>query len=111
ECVKLMAVDQKQFTFFVVSNDSGKTRKIVLPAAWIKAGGLILAIFLVALMAAMVDYTGLLVQTSENKRLKAENAQMNKQFQVVEGKLAALETSLERVKTFTTKLKLITNVE
>ena len=43
--------------------------------------------------------------------MKAENAQMVKQFQVVEGKVSALETSLERVKTFTTKLKLITNVE
>jgi murein DD-endopeptidase MepM/ murein hydrolase activator NlpD len=104
-------VDQKQFTFFVVSNDSGKTRKIVLPAAWVKAAGLIVGILLVALTAALVDYTGLLVQTAENKRLKAENAQMTKQFQVVEGKLAALETSLERVKTFTTKLKLITNVD
>jgi murein DD-endopeptidase MepM/ murein hydrolase activator NlpD len=104
-------VDQKQFTFFVVSNDSGKTRKIVIPATWVKAGGLILAILVVAITAAMVDYTGLLVQTAENKRLTAENAQMAKQFQVVEGKLAALETSLERVKTFTTKLKLITNVD
>ena len=47
----------------------------------------------------------------ENKRLKVENAQLIKQFQVVESKVSALENSLERVKTFTTKLKLITNVD
>ncbi|MGZ3782768.1 MAG: M23 family metallopeptidase, partial [Pseudobdellovibrionaceae bacterium] len=40
----------------------------------------------------------------------AENAQLMKQFQVVESKVSALENSLERVKTFTTKLNLITNV-
>lgn len=104
-------MEKKQFTFFVVSNDAGQTRKIVVPATLLKTAGLLSAIFLVALSAALVDYLGLLVQTAENKRLKAENAQLTKQFQVVEGKVTALETSLERVKTFTTKLKLITNID
>ncbi len=61
--------------------------------------------------ATVVDYVGLLVQSAENKHLKAENLQLSKQFQVVEGKLNALETSLERVKTFSKKLRLITNIE
>ncbi|PIS10872.1 MAG: M23 family peptidase [Bdellovibrio sp. CG10_big_fil_rev_8_21_14_0_10_47_8] len=103
--------DQKKVTLFVVTNDSGQTRKIVLPASWLKAIGLVLGVLILSFTAALVDYMGLLAQTSENKRLLAENAQLTKQFQVVEGKLQALETSLERVKTFTTKLKLITNVD
>ena len=104
-------VDKKKVTFFIVSNDSGETRKIVLPASWLRGGILVAGILFLAITAMVVDYMGLMAQTLENKRLISENAQLTKQFQVVEGKVQALETSLERVKTFTTKLRLITNVE
>lgn len=103
--------EKKKVTLFIVTNDAGQTRKIVLPASWVKSLSLLSGILILAMVAGFVDYLGLLAQTAENKRLLAENGQLTKQFQVVEGKLQALETSLERVKTFTTKLKLITNVE
>ena len=103
--------DKQKITFFIVTNSTGQTRKIVLSKTWVKAGSFISAIVLVAFIAGFIDYVGLLVQSIENKRLKAENTQLSKQFQVVEGKLNALENSLERVKTFYTKLKLITNVD
>jgi murein DD-endopeptidase MepM/ murein hydrolase activator NlpD len=104
-------MDRKRVTLFIVTNDAGENKKISVPAAWLKAASLIGIILFIALVAGAVDYLGLLVQTAENKRLKAENSQLVKQFQAVEGKVTALETSLERVKTFTTKLKLITNIE
>ncbi len=104
-------MEKKKVTLFVVSNQTGKTRKIVLSAAWLKAISFISAIVIVIFAAGMVDYFGLLLQAMENKRLKVENAQLIKQFQIVESKVSALENSLERVKTFTTKLKLITNVD
>ena len=104
-------MDRKKVTLFVVSNQTGKTRKIVLSAAWLKALSFIAAVVIIIFAAGLVDYFGLLLQVMENKRLKAENAQLIKQFQVVESKVSALENSLERVKTFTTKLKLITNVD
>lgn len=104
-------MDGKKVTLFFVTNDAGETRKLTFSAARLKAGGLLAAFLLIAGAAGIVDYFGLLMQTSENKRLKAENAQLIKQFQVVEGKVGALESSLERVKTFTTKLKLITNID
>lgn len=103
--------NSKKFTFFVVSNQTSQTRKFVLSAAWMKAGSFIAAVIIIIFAAGLVDYFGLLLQAMENKRLRAENSQLTKQFQVVEGKVSALEDSLERVKTFTTKLKLITNVE
>jgi murein DD-endopeptidase MepM/ murein hydrolase activator NlpD len=109
--VEKSSVEKKKVTLFIVTNDAGQTRKIVIPAAWAKSIALLSGILILAMVAGFVDYLGLLAQTAENKRLTAENAQLTKQFQVVEGKLQALETSLERVKTFTTKLKLITNVE
>lgn len=104
-------MDRKQITLFIVSNQTGKTRKLVISAAWIKALSFISAVILLAFMAGVFDYFGLLMQAMENKRLRSENAQLSKQFQLVEGKVSALENSLERVKTFTTKLKLITNID
>lgn len=104
-------MEKKKVTLFMVSNQTGKTRKIVLSAAWLKALSFISVVVLVIFAAGLVDYFGLLLQAMENKRLKVENAQLIKQFQVVESKVSALENSLERVKTFTTKLKLITNVD
>ncbi len=104
-------MDSKRVTLFLVSNQSGKTRKIVLSASWLKVSAFICGVVLIIIAAGLVDYLGLLVQAMENKRLKAENAQLLKQFQVVESKVSSLENSLERVKTFTTKLSLITNVD
>lgn len=104
-------MERRQITLFIVSGSTGETRKVVLAVAWLKAGIFLLAVLALAFVAGLLDYFGLLVQTMENKKLRAENAQLVKQFQVVEGKVSALENSLERVKTFTTKLRLITNID
>lgn len=104
-------MERKQITLFIVSNSSGATRKLVIPLTWVKLGAFGAALVALVFAAGLLDYMGLLVQTMENKKLRAENAQLVKQFQVVEGKVVALENSLERVKTFTTKLRLITNID
>ncbi len=101
----------KKTTFFIVSNQTGQTRKLVISSVWMKAASFIGAVIILVFAAGMVDYFGLLLQSLENKHLRSENAQLIKQFQVVEGKVNSLENSLERVKTFTTKLKLITNID
>lgn len=104
-------MQNKKITLFVMTGDSSKNHKLVLSATAAKTAAIFGSVFLIAFVAILVDYVGLLVQASENKRLKAVNAQLEQQFQVVEGKIQALESSLERVKTFTTKLKLITNID
>ena len=75
---------------------------------------ILLALFLsvfVLIFSVIVDYVGLLLESGENKRLKAENVVLKKQFDVVESNVKSLENSLERVKGFSTKLKLITDVD
>lgn len=104
-------VDKKTVTFLMVSNRKGVARRIVVSAAWLKAGLTLLAVASIIASACVVDYVGLLSESIENKRLRAENSQLKEQFQVVEGKLNALENSLERVKGFVTKLRLITNID
>jgi septal ring factor EnvC (AmiA/AmiB activator) len=104
-------MDNKNYTVLITSNRRGETRSYTLSAAWVKAGLALSILGLVLLSAASVDYLGLLLEQGENKRLYAENEQLNRQFQVVESKLSSLESSLERIKTLTTKIKLITNIE
>lgn len=101
----------KKLTFFIVSNQTGHTRKFVISSVWLKAATFIVAVIILVFAAGLVDYFGLLLQSLENKRLRSENMELLKQFQVVESKVSSLENSLERVKTFTTKLKLITNID
>jgi murein DD-endopeptidase MepM/ murein hydrolase activator NlpD len=104
-------MDNKNYTFLITSNRRGQTQSYTLGSSWLKA---ILAFSIlgsVLLAAAAVDYFGLLLEQGENKRLRAENEQLTRQFQVVESKLTSLESSLERIKTLTTKIKLITNIE
>ncbi len=104
-------MNKKNYTLFLVSNQAGEAKKIVIPATWLRAGGVLAILFATVFAAGVLDYFGLLVQTVENKRLRAENAQLSKEFQIVESKLNSLENSLERVKTFSAKLKLITNID
>lgn len=101
----------KKITLFIVTNEAGQTKKLVLSAAWIKVIGIVSVVLVLAMLAGTLDYFGLLLQTAENKRLKFENQKLLLDLKSVEGKVVALESSLERVKTFTTKLKLITNIE
>jgi murein DD-endopeptidase MepM/ murein hydrolase activator NlpD len=103
-------MSRKNVTLWLMTNELEPTKKFVVPMAWLKTLGLIGGIFTLLVVAGVVDYVGLLAQSIENKRLKAENAQLAQQFQNIESKVSALENSLERVKTFTTKLKLITNI-
>lgn len=101
--------NKKTVTFLIVSNQKGGTKRVVVSSAWLKtlvAMGLLGAIIL---SATFIDYVGLLVQSNENKRLKAENTQLKSQFELVEGKLLSLESGLERLKRFSTKLKVITD--
>jgi len=94
----------------VIPDRKSRVRKLVFSASHLKLGLWLAGVFFVLLAAVIVDYVSLLSQSIENKRLHAENAELRSQFQVVEGKLNSLETALDRIKAFSTKLKLITAV-
>ncbi len=102
---------KKNVTLFVVSHTTGASQKFVISMTTLKVTLFASSLAILIFVAGLVDYFGLMVEALENKRLAAENVQLTQQFQMVEGKLSALENSLERVKTFTNKLKLITNID
>lgn len=102
---------KKSLTIYFITNDEKQTRKITLPMSYAKVIIFMLAFVCVTLLAGFIDYFGLLAQSVENKKLKIENFNLQKQFQVVEGKLDALQSGLDRVGMITSKLKLITDTQ
>ncbi|MEO0336635.1 MAG: M23 family metallopeptidase [Pseudomonadota bacterium] len=104
-------MDKKTYTFMISTNRRGETHSFTVNSAWLKTILFLSLLLSVLIGAAAVDYVGLLLQAGENKRLQAENATLKRQFQVVESQLESLETGLERVKNFSKKLRLITNID
>src|SRR3989344_7013754 len=100
---------RKTITIYLVANDESQTKKLTMPMSYFKISAFIVAVFVISLFAGLIDYFGLLAQSIENKKLKIENLNLQKQFQVVEGKLDSLQSGLDRVGVITNKLKLITN--
>lgn len=100
---------RKTYTFLVISDRKGTTKKVVLSAAWVKTIGVFAFLLMVVGAAGVVDYTGLLFQSMENKRLLSENSHLKREFTLVENKLSGLEKQMERIQNFATKLGMITN--
>lgn len=104
-----MSAPKKTVTLYFITNDEKETHKITVPMRYLKFVGFLVGFIVVCLFAGVIDYFGLLAQSIENKKLKTENINLQKQFQVVEGKLDSLQSALDRVGVITNKLKLITD--
>lgn len=104
-------MNTKTYTLLIASNRHGETIKLNVRSGWLKAIAFLGFCLILLIATAALDYSGLLLQASENRVLRAENNMLKKQFQVTEEKLSGLESSLERIQNFTKKLNLITNVE
>ena len=100
---------RKNYTFLMVSDQKGTTKRLVISSAWVKTFGFLAFLLMVVGAAGVVDYAGLLFQSMENKRLLAENGRLKKEFVVVQNKMTGLEKQLERIQNFATKLGMITN--
>jgi murein DD-endopeptidase MepM/ murein hydrolase activator NlpD len=95
----------------VVPDQTQKVRKLVVPA-WAARTLFLIGIFTVLLAAMMlINYWFVMNQISENKELRLENRKLKQQVQVYKNKSDTIESTLERIKTFTTRLKVITNIE
>lgn len=100
---------RKTYTFLVISDKRGTTKRVVLSAAWVKTLAMFALVLMIVGAAGVVDYTGLLFQSMENKKLLSENSNLKHEFTVVENKLTNLEKQLERIQNFATKLGMITD--
>lgn len=99
------------FTILVIPEKTSQVRRFVIPS-WVVRSTIIGSFFLVILAGIMVfDYWYVMNQISENKALQAENRQLKQRVQIFENKMSTIEGTLDRIKTFATRLKVITNIE
>jgi murein DD-endopeptidase MepM/ murein hydrolase activator NlpD len=72
-----------------------------------------MGVFFLAVVAAimLLDYAYVMRRIDENNDLKLENRRLRQQVQIFQNRMSAIESTMERVQTFTNRLKVITNIE
>lgn len=99
------------YTILIVPEKTSQVRKIVLPG-WVLKGAAIGVSFIFLIAVIMIlDYWYVMSQISENKQLKMDNRRLRQQVQIYKNKMTTIESTMERIKTFATRLKVITNIE
>ncbi|MEO5970182.1 MAG: M23 family metallopeptidase [Bdellovibrionia bacterium] len=99
------------YTILIVPEKPSQVRRLILPSWLIKGASAGLAFVALLTCAMIFDYWYVMSQIGENKQLKLENRRLRQQVQVFQNKITTVESTLERVKTFATRLKVIMHVE
>ena len=99
------------YTVLIVPEKTSQVRRLVIPS-WLLRGaavGMALTVLLGGVM--MFDYWYVMSQIGENRQLKLENRRLRQQVQIFQNRIATVESTMDRVKTFATRLKVIMHVE
>jgi murein DD-endopeptidase MepM/ murein hydrolase activator NlpD len=99
------------YTILVIPEKTSQVRRVVLPAWMLKGAAIAFAFVTLVALVMVLDYWFVMNQIGENKELRMENRRLRQQVQVFKNKIATIESTMERVKTFATRLKVITNIE
>jgi hypothetical protein len=97
------------YTVLVIPEKTKQVKKLVVPAIYVRVGLLLGAVGIFFLAFMVYDYVNVMRQLSENKRLQTENRQLKQQVQGFTTKLQTVQDALERIQSYTTKLRIITN--
>lgn len=99
------------YTLLVIPEKTSQVRKLVMPA-WILKGSLV-GLFFVGVLGSimLLDYWYVMSQINENKNLKIQNRRLTQQVQIFKNRMESVESTMERINTFATRLKVITNIE
>lgn len=101
----------KFYTILIVPDKTAQTRRIILPGWILKASAIGFSFIAVVSVIMVIDYWYVMNQIGENKDLRMENRRLKQQVQVFKNKLTTIESTMDRIKTFATRLKVITNIE
>lgn len=101
----------RYYTLLIIPEKTSQVRRIVLPS-WIVKGSVMVGIFFIGIAGIMmVDYWYVMDQIDQTKELKLENRRLVQEVQVFKNKMSSLENALDRIQTFATRLRVITNIE
>lgn len=99
------------YTLLLIPEKTAKVRRVVMPG-WLFKGALV-GLFFAGVLGVMMllDYWFVMGQIGENKELKIENRRLRQQVQIFRNKIDTIEATMERIETFSTRLKVITDVQ
>ncbi len=99
------------YTIMIVPEKTTHVRKILVPAWLVRLSAVGIAVTIVLVGVMVANYGYVMSQVGENNELKTENRRLRQQVQVFKSKMGTLESAMERVRTFSTRLKVITGAE
>lgn len=105
------STNNRHYTVMIIPEKSDPVRKILIPSWMIKLGGLILGVVIVLIGLMISNYGYVMGQITENNELKTENRRLRQQVQVFKSKMNSLDNTMDRLKTLSTRLKIITGAE
>ncbi|MCC7440261.1 MAG: M23 family metallopeptidase [Bdellovibrionales bacterium] len=101
----------RYYTLMIIPEKTSKVRRLLIPS-WIVRGSVVLLAFAGILgLIMMLDYGYVMNQIGENRELKIENRRLRQQVQIFSNKMKNVENTMDRIQTFATRLKVITNIE
>jgi murein DD-endopeptidase MepM/ murein hydrolase activator NlpD len=98
------------YTIMIVPENAQKPRQIHVPAWLIRVTLILLPILILLAVTILLDYRYIASQVSENRDLQAENRKLRQDVQLYQSRLDSMESSLERIENFSSRLKMITNL-
>jgi murein DD-endopeptidase MepM/ murein hydrolase activator NlpD len=99
------------YTVLIVPEKTSQVRRFILPSWLLRSAAVALA-FVILLAGVMAfDYWYVMRQIGENRQLKLENRRLRQQVQIFQNKMVTVESTMDRIKSFATRLKVIMHVE
>src|SRR4051794_32919550 len=99
------------YTVMIVPEKTSRVRKVIVPSWVLKGAGAGVVFVLLISVVMFFDYWFVMNQIGENKDLRMENRRLRQQVQVFKNKMETIDGTMDRIKTFATRLKVITNIE
>ena len=99
----------KFFTILFIPEKTDQVRRFLVPSAYLRIAVILgfIGSFFIAFM--IYDYVNVMQQLAENRNLVLENRRLRERVQGFTNRLSSVEDSLDRIQTFATKLRIITN--
>src|SRR5438105_1468140 len=105
-----MSTSNRFYTILIVPEKTSQVRRLIVPSWLLKGAAVAFALVSLIGIVMFLDYWYVMNQISENKQLRMENRRLRQQVQVFKNKMATVDNTMDRIKSFTTKLKEITDI-
>ena len=104
-------MDKRHITFFVLTNDSSRSRQVKMPVRRFKMAAVGAGILALVLAFIVIDYARLRIELPGKQALMRENAGQKVELMNLAGKVRDLETNLAKLNLFDKKLRVIANID